>query len=359
MKRRIVSAVLCFGLLLGMGSAYAAAGTGSDPLISLSYIKNIFLPEARKSLNTTVSDTVKDYRAKNGQPDPMAKSVNISGGGKVSLKAGQYFLLLSGSGELAVNSGEVVNASEGAVAKAGAVRTNCRYIVCEDASAVLSITEDAQVYCSYKAEVTPGDGKISPFSDVKRKDWFFDSVVDSVDLGLIAGITPTTYKPSGNLTLAQTIRLAASMNEKYYNGATVTQPSTEGQWYDSFVEYCFSKGIIDISYVGRSVEEYNAAITRREFLHIFYNALPASSYTAKNTVPDGAIPDVDMQQLYSSEIYTFYRAGIVGGYTNSPRYPEHAFGPESYITRAEVASVLVRMFKPEMRGTMTLTLDGN
>ena len=98
----------------------------------------------------------------------------------------------------------------------------------------------------------------------------------------------------------------------------------------------------------------NAPTTRSTFVHIFYHAIPEDSLTSINEIPDDAIPDLKMADAYSNEIYTFYRAGILAGYTNSTAYADHAFGPGTSIRRNEMAVILVHLVDASTRVSFTI-----
>ena len=66
----------------------------------------------------------------------------------------------------------------------------------------------------------------------------------------------------------------------------------------------------------------------------------------RNTVADGAIPDVATTDEGAKEIYAFYRVGILLGYADG------SFGPENTVTRAEIAAIMNRMFDPDARKTL-------
>ena len=91
----------------------------------------------------------------------------------------------------------------------------------------------------------------------------------------------------------------------------------------------------------------NAAVSRAEFVHIFYGAM--RDYAALNIVADNAIPDVKTTDRFADEIYTFYRAGILTGSD-----AKGTFHAESNIKRSEVAAILYRMFEPSARKTIKL-----
>ncbi len=350
MKKRIIS--LCLALLLLVsGTSVFASGTQNDPLITLSYITDTFLPMARQALARVAGLKIDSFKPSQAEKAPGLKVAQVPAGETVALSSGQEITILSGYGRITDLSGSIINVTVGWPAGTGRANNCHRYIMDANSTAIITFTEDSLISVSNAVET---QFIASPFSDVKKTDWFFSSVIGAYEKGLIAGMTPTTYEPAGSLTVAQTIRLAASMYQLYHDGEATLGPSETGEWYQSFVLFAFEKGIIDYSYITLSQEQYNSPINRAEFLHIFYRALPASTYTPKNDIPDDSIPDVKMGDLYADEIYTFYRAGIVSGYTNSEAYADHAFGAGSTITRAEVSSILIRMFEADMRTDFTI-----
>lgn len=186
----------------------------------------------------------------------------------------------------------------------------------------------------------------NPFTDIAPPDWFYNDVLSANYMGLIDGMTATTFVPYGNLTIAQAVKLAACMNEYYLTGA-VTLVNATVNWYDTYVDYAIANGIISSSdYAGR----YNDYATRAEYVKIFYSALPSSEYTEIQTVPVGAIPDVSITDAYGYEVYTFYRAGILQGNDTIG-----TFAPDSNILRGEVATIIARMMDDGNRITVPYT----
>jgi len=188
-----------------------------------------------------------------------------------------------------------------------------------------------------------GTPYIFPFTDVADSAWYRGDVEIAHKKGLINGKTATTYAPDDNMSVAEAIKLAACMHQLYHDG-TVTLTNGSPYWYSSYVEYALVNGIISGAY-----PNYNAQITRREFVHIFYHALPHTEYTDINSVADNAIPDVRLTDTYGGEIYGFYRAGILVGNDSIG-----TFSPSSNIRRSEVAAILTRMFDDTARRSITL-----
>ena len=185
-----------------------------------------------------------------------------------------------------------------------------------------------------------------PFTDVPQTAWCHESVQKAWEIGLIDGVTKTQFQPDGTLTVAQAIKLAAALYQMEHEGEVAL---TNGRinWYDSYVSYAVANGIIEKDYASYTAAQMNAAITRAEFVHIFYGAEEA--YKAINTVADNAIPDVKATDKFAAEIYEFYRAGILTGSD-----AKGMFHPVSSIKRSEVSAILVRMFDTASRQSITL-----
>jgi hypothetical protein len=185
----------------------------------------------------------------------------------------------------------------------------------------------------------------SAFSDVKAGVWYEPYVTQARNDGLISGVSADKFAPDGTLSIAQAVTLSARMYQKHADG-TVTLKNGDTTWYAPYVDYAVEKGIIASGeYDGR----WTATADRAEFIEIFYKALPESEYAAKNTVEDGAVPDVALNDDWGAEVYSFYRAGILTGDAR------HYFNPGTSIKRSEAAAVMARMFTPSLRQSVTLT----
>jgi hypothetical protein len=182
------------------------------------------------------------------------------------------------------------------------------------------------------------------FQDVARTDWFYSNVVSAFELGLMKGTSGNWFNTTGVVTLAETVTLAARLHSIYCTG-TETFVQTGDTWYQVYVDYARANGILS-----RDYEAYNQPATRAQCVEILANALPASALASKNTVEDGAIPDVPAGAGYASAAYLFYRAGILTG-SNSLG----TFAPQTSISRVEIAAVVSRMADPALRKSFQLT----
>ena len=185
-----------------------------------------------------------------------------------------------------------------------------------------------------------------PFLDVPSDSWYYSSVKAARENDLIDGVTANEFKPDATLTVAQTIKLAAALHQLDKAG-TVSLKNGGTSWYDSYVSYAVTNGIIEKDYANYTKAQMNAPVTRGEFVHISHGAEDA--YKAINTVADNAIPDVKATDKFAAEIYEFYRAGILTGSD-----AKGTFYSASTIKRSEAAAILLRMFEASARKSITL-----
>ena len=348
MKKTIIALLLILAMLPSVG--VYAAGTAKDPLISLSFLEGTFIQEMYSALKDVISETVEEALSRRKESPAMAEK-EAGEGANIFLTEGQSFILLDGSASMQINQGVVVDATIGEEIFEGNVLASHRYIVCEDSTVTISVSEDARFLLPYAVGIIQPVQKplISPFTDVVAGVWWHDDIVRAYDRGLVNGMTATTFEPRGQLTVAQTLKLAACMHQLYYEGAVTIENSPTQPWYQSYVDYCLDKGIISAPY-----GDYKAAATRKVFIEIFYKALPESEYKAINDIAEGSIGDIRENASWVDAVYTFYRAGILTGYTKNDVYNAHDFGSGSTITRAEVATIMNRMFDAKARVSFTI-----
>ena len=192
-------------------------------------------------------------------------------------------------------------------------------------------------------ESAPLPPKPFSFTDVPESEWYYNDVKIAYESGLISGKSDTSFAPGDNLTYAEAVKLAACMHQLYTEGKVTLAPGA-GEWYDAYVAYAKTNGIISKDYA------WNTPATRAGYMEIFASALPDDALAAINTVPGGSIPDVPMTHAQAGAIYKLYRAGILQGVDPAT----HECNPASNIRRSEVAAILTRMMNPEKRVEFTM-----
>lgn len=353
LKKRLLSLVLAIALLAPAGAALASgAGSQSDPLISLSFARTwgqSLLQSVLPSIDSTLRpfyETASANAVKSLSGSYGPETVALAPGGTVSIATGTSVTLITGTAKVAVASGAVVNVSVGAAASDGRLNKFHMYVACENTKATVTASEAAVLMVDGAYVKTSGK---TVFTDVKSTDWFYADVYTAVEKGLINGMTATTYVPAGTLTGGQAVKLAACIHQLYHDGKVSLQNGPGAEWYRTYADYALKNGILTQDFAN-----YDAVITRQQFVKVFYNALPESEYAAINDIADNAIPDTLITDEAGKQIYAFYRAGILTGFTNTAGYAEHAFGADTLIARSEVATIVVRMLDASVRKTFTV-----
>ena len=178
------------------------------------------------------------------------------------------------------------------------------------------------------------------FADVDESEWYgFERqkvIANVYEYGLMQGSGADTFNPSGNMTLAEAIAVAARVRSIYSGASGVFAQS--GAWYQVYVSYAIDNGIITAG----DFSSYTRAATRAEIAYIFSNALPDNEYAGLNTV--NSLPDVNNDTSYRDAIIILYSAGVLSGSD-----AQGAFNPDGNITRAESAAIISRVILPETR----------
>ncbi|MBR5479140.1 MAG: leucine-rich repeat protein [Clostridia bacterium] len=183
----------------------------------------------------------------------------------------------------------------------------------------------------------------SNFTDVKDTAWYFGDVKVAYEFDLVKGVAEDEFNPTGNISIAEAITLAARIHSIYNTGkAEFVQGET---WYQVYVDYAIEKGII----IDGQFTDYNAPATRADFAEIFAKAIPESDYNGINNIEKGKIPDVSSDIPCSDAVYMLYNAGVVQGSDEA-----HSFKPDTNIQRCEVAAIITRIIDKTKRITFTI-----
>jgi len=175
------------------------------------------------------------------------------------------------------------------------------------------------------------------FADVPDYAWFYEAVRNTFERGLISGRAPGAFDPHGQITIAETVRLASSIHRVFHTG--LMEFPSGSPWYIPYVDYANRNGIRFGNF-----RNLNVPATRADFAVIMASALPAEALTPINRIADGGIPDVSESFSYGQAVYTLYRAGVLTGGDR-----EGTFFPSRTLTRAEAATIVNRMIDADAR----------
>jgi len=168
------------------------------------------------------------------------------------------------------------------------------------------------------------------FSDVKQTAWYAEDLLKARSEGLIQGLENNTYNPSGNVTLAEAITMAARLHSKKF-ASQVDFGASDGKWYKPYVTYALEQGLI----AEKAFDNFESPATRAEIAYIF-SGIFGDTEAGKNTL----IPDVNENTKYCDSIHKLYALGILKGDDD-----KGTFYPERNLSRAEAAVILLRVSK--------------
>ncbi len=203
------------------------------------------------------------------------------------------------------------------------------------------------------------------FPDMPNTHWAYKYVEDLTNKGIVNGYEDGTFKPEGNVTKAEFMKLI--MVAEYGEEVFTKVKNTTGTWYEPYFYIADTAG-----YMTYDVNRITATepITRKEMAEIL-SMLAVKHGLVKNELPnngkdeiileDGDVDEYasggkkskdykmfkDLDDLKSNEkefIDNTAKAGFIKG------YEDNTFRPSNNMTRAEVSTIIYRFLELTKEG---------
>ncbi len=199
----------------------------------------------------------------------------------------------------------------------------------------------AIVFVSISPTGAASYSSLTGFLDVDQNAWYSQYLDTVVSGGIMNGMSSSYFGVNEQITLAQTVTIAARLHRMYYTGK---DDLVQGKnvWYSTYVDYAIENGIISTNY---TYAQYGQAVTKGQFAVILAAAYPNEAMKAINTVD--YIPDVSSGSYCYSAVLLLYRAGICTGNESGD------YEPDKNIRRCEAAAVITRQMEPSKRLSVT------
>lgn len=152
MKRKEIASLLCVGALLsGVITAAGAgnnAGTSANPLISVEWLQNTFLPGVRNDLENQIDESLSQVMGTLTETSAEGTELRLKRGDLVTIESGSTLTLLAGELSASVG-GNILDLTEGEALSesSGTLALNHRYLLAEDSKGVFSVTTDTASVC--------------------------------------------------------------------------------------------------------------------------------------------------------------------------------------------------------------------
>lgn len=181
----------------------------------------------------------------------------------------------------------------------------------------------------------------NPFTDVPASSWYYRSVTEAYQQGLMYGVTDTRFAPNEPLTREMFIailgRVAGIDKTAYKDMPTGFKDVPSGQWYSPYIAWAYASRVtsgIDVGVFGLGTN-----ITREQMAAFIYRYVNQSNLTlaeAENPVP--FFRDASEVSSYAVKALEAMRvSGIISGDEN------RNFNPKANATRAEAATVFCKL----------------
>ena len=187
-------------------------------------------------------------------------------------------------------------------------------------------------------------GKLPAFSDVSQKMWYALWIDVAYNVGLVAGVGGGRFAPTGTMTVAEMLQLAATIESRFRDDSFHKSSSSGPNWYTGAVNYCVASGIIRSGQF--STSDYTRPVTRREMAAIFAATSAVKTMPSVNSPSKvrASVPDVSASSQNASAIYSLYDRGLISGVDSNL-----TFRPAGTVTRAEAAAIAARIARAEQR----------
>ena len=258
MKHRNIAAAAGALALAAALAGGALALSGGDSLISLSYLKNTFLPSAQTQLEQEATRPLQDAydqavaklegEESGGLYSETLDSRTFTQGDVISLPTGSGWFVHSGSAQV-THSGVVIDVTDGVLVASGARLTaGHRYLVGENTTAQVTVASGV-MYLGVQGSYTFADSAAQhlPFVDVAAWDWFQPSVKFVYEGGLFSGTGEDTFDPGVTMDRAMLVtvlyRLSGSPQDQMDQADAVFTDVASDSWYAPYVSWGASQGV--------------------------------------------------------------------------------------------------------------------
>ena len=179
----------------------------------------------------------------------------------------------------------------------------------------------------------------NPFSDVKKKDWFYENVKFAYANGLFSGKTETTFAPNDPMTRGMLVTVLWRLDGKpEAKGANPFSDVKAKQYYAEPITWAAENNIV--GGVGGDRFDPEGNVTREQIAKIMYGYAALKQYDTAKTADITAFPDYGKVSKWAREFLSWANAeGLITG-TNKGGVAY--LDPQGNATRAQVAAIMQR-----------------
>ena len=185
----------------------------------------------------------------------------------------------------------------------------------------------------FAAVQQPSTGSTN-FSDVPANQWYAPAVSYVTQRGLFSGVSETQFAPSQSMTRGMLVSVLYRFNGTSHTGSSPFADVSSNAWYGNAVSWAYANNLV--SGVSDTSFAPNTPITREQAAVMLARYLKFSGVALENGTPD--FQDTASISGYAKEsVGAMQKAGLLSGDNVGN------FRPNAQITRAEIASIFMRL----------------
>lgn len=185
----------------------------------------------------------------------------------------------------------------------------------------------------FAAVQQPSTGSAN-FSDVPANQWYASAVSYVTQRGLFSGVSETQFAPSQSMTRGMLVSVLYRFNGTSHTGSSPFADVSSNAWYGNAVSWAYANNLV--SGVSDTSFAPNTPITREQAAVMLARYLKFSGVALESGTPD--FQDTASISGYAKEsVGAMQKAGLLSGDN------EGNFRPDAQITRAEIASIFMRL----------------
>ncbi len=208
---------------------------------------------------------------------------------------------------------------------------------------------------------TDGD---NGFNDVKKGQWYYDSITYLVEKGIVSGTTKDTFSPNANITRAEFTQILYGMakSQAGASGSAITEKSVKvdaneaskifsdvknTDWYAKAVAWAYANDIVKGTKMADNSISFmpNAKITRQDMAVMIQNYIQKAE---KKTIAEknqsiSFADDAKIATYAKDAVSMMQKGGIISGIKQEDG--SYEFAPKANATRAEAATMIFKYLK--------------
>lgn len=185
------------------------------------------------------------------------------------------------------------------------------------------------------------------FFDVPSGSWYEQGVKTVYEKGIMGGVSGNSFLPSGTVTWAQAVTVAARIHSVYH-GKEI--PTGGGAWYADYMNYMKKAGLLPASAPEKELV-VSTVISRQELAGLFRSVISGRDLPQVNHSDPPDLEEVLPE--FRAAVQDLYAAGIFMGKNGGE------FDPNGNATRAEIAAIVSRLIYPDQRVSYDSAADQN